>query len=318
LFPVPGDGRYEWAGYHPPELHPRSYNPAEGWVGSANQMNLPESFDNEAHCFGFEWSDRSRFTRIKEQLSGTAVFTPADMLALQTDFFSISGRRLCKVLAGHKLIGDAALAASLLGQWNHRLDADSAGGALFEIWFMRHLIPANIDHHVPGAATAIAVPDTQAAVIGIEALSAAERAPLLQRTLDAAWAEAVKLMGAPGTWSWGKLHHAYFEHPLSPVIGKSLDVGPLPKGGSGYTINNNGYRATDFRVTLGVSFRMVVDVGDWDKSVVINSPGQSGDPASPHYRDLFPTWAAEKAVPMLYSRKAVENAADYRVLLNPA
>jgi len=318
LFPVSGDGRYEWDGYHPHALHPRSYNPAEGWVGSANQMNLPAGFDNEAHCFGFEWSDRSRFTRITEQLSGTAVYTPDDMLALQTDFFSISGRRLCKVVSGHALTGDAARAAAMLADWNHQLDAGSAGGALFEIWFMRHLIPATIDHHVPGASAAITVPDTQAAVIGVEALAPAEREPLLQRTLEAAWAEAGKLMGAPETWAWGRLHHVYFEHPLAPIVGPKLDVGPLPKGGSGYTINNNGYRATDFRVTLGVSFRMVVDVGDWDKSVVINSPGQSGDRRSPHYRDLFPIWAEEKAVPMLYSREAVEAAADFRVMLTPA
>lgn len=318
VMPVSGDGRYEWAGYHPHSLHPRSYNPEDGWVGSANQMNLPEDFDNERHKFGFEWADRSRFVRIAEALAQKAKHSPEDMLKLQIDFTSIAGRRLTKVLKTHSFDSDAGKAAWLLAGWHHRLDPDSDAAALFEIWFMRHLIPAQIEHHAPGAAAVIAVPDTWSAVDGIEEMEPADREPLLQRTLAAAWAEATKLMGEPATWAWGRLHHAYFEHALSPIAGKKLDVGPHPKGGSGITVNNNGYRAADFRVTSGVSFRMVVDVGDWDRSVVVNSPGQSGDPKSPHHHDLFKVWAEEKAVPMVYTRKAVEAAAGFRITLKPA
>jgi penicillin amidase len=94
-------------------------------------------------------------------------------------------------------------------------------------------------------------------------------------------------------------------------------VGPAPKGGSNLTINNNGYRGTDFRVMSGVSWRMVLDVGNWDASWTINAPGQSGDPASPHYRDLFPIWARDEYVPMLYSRAAVEAATEARIRLTP-
>ncbi|MBM3534377.1 MAG: penicillin acylase family protein [Alphaproteobacteria bacterium] len=317
VMPVSGDGRYEWAGYHPHSLHPRSYNPKDGWVGSANQMNLPDDFDNESHKFGFEWADRSRFLRIKEALAAKRKHSPEDMLALQIDVTSIAGRRLCKLLPGHSFAGDARKAADMLASWHHRLEPDSAAAALFEIWFMRHLIPAQIESYAPGGSAVIAVPDTWSAVDGIEEMRPHFRAPLLQISLAAAWAEAVKLMGKPETWAWGRLHHAYFEHALSPIAGKKLDVGPHPKGGSGITVNNNGYRATDFRVTSGVSFRMICDVGDWDRSVVVNTPGQSGDPKSPHHHDLFKVWAEEKAVPMLYSRKAVEEAADFRIKLTP-
>jgi penicillin amidase len=48
------------------------------------------------------------------------------------------------------------------------------------------------------------------------------------------------------------------------------------------------YRSGDFALTVGASFRMIVDVGRWDRSLAINTPGQSGDPGSPHYRDLAP------------------------------
>ena len=67
----------------------------------------------------------------------------------------------------------------------------------------------------------------------------------------------------------------------------------------------------------GASVRIVLDVGDWDRSMAINAPGQSGDPDSAHYRDLMPLWAAGQYVPLLYSRKAVEAAAEQILELSP-
>ena len=93
-------------------------------------------------------------------------------------------------------------------------------------------------------------------------------------------------------------------------------VGPAPKGGSGHTVNNN-YRQSDGRVTLGVTWRMICDVGAWDACQTINSPGQSGDPGSPHYNDLFPLWAAETYVPLLYSDAAVDAATHTTIRLAP-
>jgi penicillin amidase len=64
--------------------------------------------------------------------------------------------------------------------------------------------------------------------------------------------------------------------------------------------------------------RLVLDVGAWDNSMAINTPGQSGDPANPHYRDLFPLWAAGSYVPLRYSRPAVEADAEVIMRLTPA
>jgi penicillin amidase len=135
--------------------------------------------------------------------------------------------------------------------------------------------------------------------------------------LAAAVADARARMG--DDWAWGKLHHGYFEHPLSQMGTAGVaDVGPVAKGGSGAAVMNAGYRVSDFRVTSGASFRMVVDVGAWDNSVCINAPGQSGDPRSPHYGDLAKLWAAGEYVPMLYSRAAVDAAAVEVFRLVPA
>jgi penicillin amidase len=77
------------------------------------------------------------------------------------------------------------------------------------------------------------------------------------------------------------------------------------------------YAMEDFAATTGASFRMVLDVGEWDNSMVMSSPGQSGDPSSPHYNDLFPLWAEGKYVPLLFSRAAVEGAARLVIQLAP-
>ena len=145
-----------------------------------------------------------------------------------------------------------------------------------------------------------------------------ERDPLLTRTLTAAFADARARMGDNmANWAWGSLHHGKFVHPLSAVRDGFPDVGPLPKAGSGSAVMNAGYRPSDFRVTSGASFRMVLDVGNWDASVAVNAPGQSGDPRSPHYGALAEKWAAEEYVPLLYSKEAVDAAAAVVIKLTP-
>jgi penicillin amidase len=97
-----------------------------------------------------------------------------------------------------------------------------------------------------------------------------------------------------------------------------MSVGPLETPGSASTPRAQAYRATDFSVIAGASVRMVMDVGQWDNSVVMNTPGQSDDPMSAHYRDLFPMWAEGSYVPLRFSRAAVERDAEDHIRLTPA
>ncbi|WP_424812530.1 penicillin acylase family protein [Roseococcus sp. YIM B11640] len=330
LMPVPGDGSHEWAGTIQASTLPRSLDPACGWVGSANQMNLPANFDHRRHKTGFEWTDVARYMRLSESLAGEKRWSVEETLKLQTDVLSVPARRLCALLAAAKGEG-ATEARALLAGWDHRVAAESGPAALFEIWFTNHLMPAIPQALGPeGLARMVGVVDTQLYLELLEAANdpgfgaepVAARDALLLATLAAAWYEARKRLGDDvSAWAWGSIHQGYFSHPLSrlapPELAARLDVGPAPKGGSNLTINNNGYRGTDFRVMSGVSWRMVLDVGNWDASWTINSPGQSGDPASAHYRDLFPIWARDGYVPMLYSRDAIEGAAEKRIRLTP-
>ncbi|MBB3900201.1 penicillin acylase family protein [Roseococcus suduntuyensis] len=319
LLPVPGDGRHEWGGIMRSSGLPRATNPECGWLGTANQMNLPEGYDFATKRSGFEWTDGARYARLSEALEGDRRWSVQETLKLQSDTTCVPARRLCALLA---TLDDPHPAFALLTGWDHRLAAESGPAALFEIWFARHLVPGVMRTWAPdGVAAMVAVPDTQL-VLHLLETDTARRDGLLRETLLAAWEDATKRLGDdPAAWQWGALHQGYFEHPLSrfaPALAAKLDVGPAPRGGSNLTINNNGWRASDFRVISGVSWRMVLDVGDWDRSFTINSPGQSGDPDSPHYRDLFPLWARDESVPLLFSREAVDAAAEARLLLRPA
>jgi penicillin amidase len=202
--------------------------------------------------------------------------------------------------------------------------------ALYEVWFSRHLRRAFKQAVLSkAAADAFEFPDTAALLDALENPEtrftgnvAQERDHLLLTTLASAYEEMATLQGSdPRQWAWGKLHHNLSEHPFSAIVGEAtrakLNVGPLERSGGPYTPNVAHYRVTDFRDTAGPSIRIVVDLGNWDNSRAVNHPGQSGDPDSPHYRDLAPPWRTGQYVPLLYTRKAVEAATEKRFELVP-
>ena len=110
-------------------------------------------------------------------------------------------------------------------------------------------------------------------------------------------------------------------HPLSGVVDDAskqrFNVGAGGVGGSWATPMATSYNPETYQLTAGASFRMVVDVGNWDASRVVNTPGQSGNPSSAHYRDLASVWAAGQYFPLTYSRDAVEKVTRTRITLKP-
>src|SRR5262249_30878364 len=117
-------------------------------------------------------------------------------------------------------------------------------------------------------------------------------------------------------WGQSTYHHVTITHPLSAVVDAKtrakLDVGPAPRGGDGNTVGATGGADNQ---TSGASFRVVVDLADWDAAVGINTPGQSGNPDDPHYRDLFPLWANDRYFGVPYSREKIEAGGVKSVLV---
>lgn len=319
LMPVPGDGRYEWAGFYDPLTTPRTKAPASGWVATANQFNLPDDWLGDGKTPGFEWPDPARFQTIAAALEAKPRHSLKDTQALQTSFQSQPAARLQPLLAR---LPDSP-ARSMLLEWDGKLSPDSAAAALFETWFARHLMPNVLAKVSPeGLQAYAALPDAalalNLAISGDPRLG--NQLTLLKSTLDAAWMEAKSRFGDdPRAWAWGNFHHVYFPHDLESLLDDETkqrwSVGPAAKGGSGYTVNNNNYRQSDGRVTLGVSWRMICDVGAWDACLTINCPGQSGDPGNPHYNDLFTMWTNDTYVPMPFSEAAVDAATETEIKL---
>jgi penicillin amidase len=336
LMPVPGDGRYEWAGFLAGDKLPSAYNPSGGYVTTSNEMNLPADYPYRERKLGFEWANGSRHARIDEVLRSLPKASIEDSLRLQNDRLSVPARRLVALLAPLSSQERPARAAlELLRGWNAVASADSAQAALMEVWITRHLSRAFVEAALPkNAANAVSSPDIAVMLDRLEApdgsfvsdpreTAAQGRDRLLLTSLARAYLEVEGLLGVNGKgWQWGALHQLLPEHPLTEAVGRDvrakLQPGPFPLGGSAFTPNQSMYRASDFRVTQGPSFRMVLDVGNWDNSRAMNFPGQSGDPDDPHYRDLAQMWLAGEYFPMLYSRAEVEKATRRRVELTPA
>jgi penicillin amidase len=154
--------------------------------------------------------------------------------------------------------------------------------------------------------------------------SAARRAgrdAFLAKTLGDAVAELDARFGPDAAgWRYGQARykHALLAHPLSgvvdPALRAALDVGPAPRGGSATTVNAAG---GDNRQGHGATFRIVADPADWDATLGTLAPGQSGDPRSRHYRDLFAGWAAGRYFRVPFSARAVERAAEAREVWRP-
>jgi penicillin G amidase len=342
LLPVPGDGRYEWDGFYDMDQLPGAENPETGYLATANEMNLPPDFPPD-RVITYDWYAPYRKERIDEVLGAGSAVTAQDSVRLQNDHVSIPARRI--VARARTLLKDdvdVAEPLGLLGDWDGDLAADSPAAALFEVWYRRHLrldllrvaLARVVEPERVEAALRAVLPDEVLladARVDLDLLENpgdrfgpdpdAVLADVLRSSLSAAVADVEQLLGTDRDgWSWGRLHVARLRHPLTAVLGDALAertaVGPAPRGGSGDTVGNTAY-TPDFLQSAGSTFRIVVDVGSWDDSLVVNSPGQSGDPDSPHYADLFGTWAADDAFPLAYSRSAVEEVTEQRILLDP-
>jgi penicillin amidase len=336
LMPVPGDGRYEWTGFWSGDKLPFTYNPSAGYVTTSNQMNLPAGYPYRERKLGFEWANDSRHQRIEEVIRGRSGLTIEDSLLLQNDYTSIPARRLLVILTSLAPIEEKARAAiDLLRGWDAVVGADSAQAALMEVWISRHLPPAFVLAVLPrNAVDAISSVDTGVMVDALErpegvfvtdsqSSAAQKRDRVVLDSLAAAYADVENMLGTnSGDWRWGRLLHALPEHPLLNVLDAGgrgrFQPGSTPSGGSPHTPNQSGYRASDFRRTNGASFRMVLDVGNWDNSRAVNFPGQSGSPASAHYKDLVEMWRDGRYFPLLYTRPAVETVLETTIQVVPA
>ncbi|HBO3948162.1 TPA: penicillin acylase family protein [Pseudomonas aeruginosa] len=330
LAPSPGwESRYDWVGYVPESAKPRSLNPREGFIATANQRIVPP--DN-AFDFGHDWVLPYRYDRIREWLGGPGQRTLEDSLELQNDeFSSVMASLLPKML---EQVSDPELRASeafaLLQGWNHQAAADLAAPLIAGYWvraFTRELLQPRIGTQL------LASGWNQRNYDGFLRLILDGQADLrfwcgqeqgcdlkLNQSLRRALDELRAAHGsAPDGWKWGEAHAALAEHvPFHKTPLRTLFDLKNNKGGDNFSVNVGRFDYSDpanpFNTRIAATLRMVIDLADFDNSRYALSTRNSGLPFD-GATDLNELWARGA-----YIRIADDapDATDRQLVLRPS
>jgi penicillin amidase len=279
--PVPGTGRYEWQGFRT-DL-PRELNPARGFIVTANHNIQPKGY---APPLMFKNAD-TRFDRITRllQLIKPGKYSIEDHQRMQHDAHSLrAAADLPLFRAWTASAPDVERARAMLAAWDAVYRRDSAEAALYETW--RGL-------------------DSPQGRGGRGGGGGAERPAPARATLEADLKKAIdQLASRQGadwkSWRWGRMHTRSFPHAFVA----EFDLPTVERPGGAGTV------AAD-----GASYREILDVSNWDNSIVTNTPGQSAQPESPFYGSLLPLWADNQYFPLVYSRQAVDDHTVHRLTL---
>jgi penicillin amidase len=304
--PVPGDaGAFEWRGWAALDDLPRASTPASGFVMSAN-------------------GSAARLNRIGATLQGPGARSLEGFKRLQQDVLAWNGGQLIPLLSHlHAERADVEEARQRLLGWDGKLTVTSTEAALYVAWERRLLgglaalrVPrVLVDRYVAQAASvlvpAILHPSGQWFDAGFRG-----RDVLLLTSLADAVDEVSDKVPA-GDREWGARHRVTFAHPLgiTTLARERFSVGPIAAPGYAETVASIPLASRDR--SIGPSFRAVMDAGNWDRSVAVNAPGQSGNPGSRHYRDQVNAWSTGEYVPLAFSDEAVQRSVEATLTLTP-
>jgi penicillin amidase len=273
--PVPGNGKYEWQGFRQ-EL-PREFNPDRGFIATANHNIHPKGYWPPLMFKNPQAAER--ITRILQVLKPGKKLSMDDQKNLQLDMYLTRAEQDIPLFEGWKARDtqvESARAALL--KWNKTLRKESMEAALYTAW------REAVDPKVHDAGTPLA-----------------RRLELTQTGLERAIQRLTRELGPDRSqWRYGRLHTRTFPHPFV----SKFDLPTVERGGG------TGAVAAD-----GASYREILDTADWDRSVVTQVPGQSGQPESEFYGNLLPLWAENEYFPLVFSRKAVDKNAAHRLTL---
>jgi penicillin G amidase len=319
--PVSGaDGQHDWTGYLDFDKLPAVYNPPGGIIATANSKITPEGYP---YLLATQWFPPYRTERIYKVLQQPGrKFSPADMLALQTDITSEYDRSFASHFAyaiAHSSKANDRLrqAGELLRNFDGRMAAESAAPtievksrtALRKILLQPKLGKAWEEYTWSESAVALeTIVETQ------PKRWLAPGYANFDDMLTAAVEKAIE--DAPAdlkTWKYGEQFPLVIDHPLFgvvPVLRGMSAPGRHPQSGGGYTVKQVGRG-------FGPSERMTVDFSNLDASTFNIVIGESGQIFSPHYMDHWPAWYNNQTFTLAYSDEAVQGARMHNLRLLP-
>jgi penicillin amidase len=279
--PVPGTGEYEWQGFR--KDLPRELNPPRGFVATANHNIQPKGFSPPI-MFKTGGTQFERITRLLQLIQPARKYTLEDHAKWQHDAYSL---RAAEDLSRFKgwTARDAELekARAEIAAWDAVYTRESRAAALYEAW--RSGGGGGRGRGQGGAAQG--------------ELTREQVESRLQSAIDS----LTKSQGPDrAQWRWGRMHTRSFPHPFVAAF----DLPTVERSGGAGTV------AAD-----GASYREIFDVANWDRSLVINTPGQSGQPGSKFYGNLLQDWADNKYFNLAFTRGAVDTVAAHKLTLRP-
>jgi penicillin G amidase len=323
-YPVPGwTDEYEWTGFIPFEELPYALNPSTGFIATANNAVTTRDYQ---HFIASDWDYGFRAQRIVNMIEkAEGPLSSANVQQMQGDNFSGIADAIIPVLLNVPL-NDAHLSQlrETFRQWDREERIDSSQAALFEV-FWKHLLADTFHDDLPedqwpsgGSRSSQVIRDLlthpdSAWWDNRKTPDKETRDDILKLAFSEAVQELEKRFGTnPQNWRWGGLHTVSYKNAVFGNTGIALldwlfNRGPYPTAGGSAIVNATSWDATEsYEVTSLPSMRMLVDFSDFDHSLTVHSPGQSGHAFHRHYNDLVDLWRNIRYYPMLWSRKDVE------------
>ncbi|MDQ2870368.1 MAG: penicillin acylase family protein [Acidobacteriota bacterium] len=298
LLPVPGDGADDWTGFIPFERLPRTFDPARGYVVTANNRVVSNAYP---WPLAGDWPEPYRARRIEDRIVSTPRLTREDVRAIQLDRVSYQARDLLPLLLDTRP-SDRSSAAALdrLRGWKGDFSPDSVPASIYAAWYAAlSTIPEDElrEPVAPAVRSRFLIQALAADSPWCDDVRTPRRetcADLKSETLSRAVVLLRARLGADQrNWRWERLHRARFPHAAFdgvPVLSRlfSLETG---QGGDASTVNVGAYRRDgSFRMTDGPSYREIIDLSDLPASLYVHTTGQSGNPFSSGYRNFLPMW----------------------------
>ncbi|HYL88101.1 MAG TPA: penicillin acylase family protein [Burkholderiales bacterium] len=335
LAPAPGwDARYDWAGFIPFDELPRAFNPQSGAIVTANNKVVPPGY---RHRITYEWEPPFRARRITELLDSVKQHDRTSFARMQADVVSLAARELVpRMVAIQGQSIEASEVLKWLAAWDGSMSLDRPEPLIFTAWSRELARALYADELGPGfrgawRLRAVFVDDVLADRnaesrwcddVNTARLETCDE--ILSTSLEKALADLRQRYGNdPNQWKWGEAHEARLRHrpfSRSPWLRRYFDI-TVPSPGDGYTINRGDMDFSDeaepYANRHASSLRAIYDLSDPQASVFIQPGGQSGNPLSPHYRDLTPLWARGEYIPMVSDRAKLEAAGVHRLVLKP-
>ena len=338
---VPAAGWTPGAGWEeegvPFEEMPNILNPSCGYVAAANTQPEPHG---SGPYLGIDWIDGYRLGRVVEALAERRDWDVDSTMDLQMDVKSLPWVEMRQAVLADAPAGvETRAARELLEQWDGNMATDSVGATLFHLFqaeMSRRIAGAKAPRSAPWLLGRNPLPTTSGTSFGARQVGRQSRL-LKERpagwfrggwpaeiddALRSAYLDMVKRLGEPSArWSWGRARTGRLRHPLGRMrlLDSIFNLGPFQCPGDTNTVFQAGTLGQDPLASPGVipSLRMALDVGDWDRSLFSLPGGQSGNPLSPHYQDLFPAWLEGTGVPIAWTDGAVKAATVETLVLKP-